>query len=263
MYGENEFNPLNEKLKLDFPRNMIQETRALNILRKTEFMFDRKNLRFILPNDDKIYEFLTKDISYYMQKFDVLATEKFKTKQIKHPKIGNLGVKVENNLLEIDLENIEIDKRELEEIMNKYALKKKYHRLKDGSFLALEENKEISFLNKLITGMDIDYKELETGKIHMPVNRSLYLDQLLKGIKGTEITKNEAYKKIVNGLDKDQLEEIQVPKTLEKTLRYYQKTGFKWLKILDNYRFGGILADDMGLRKNHSNALNHYGLCGD
>ena len=263
MYGENEFNPLNEKLKLDFPRNMIQETRALNILRKTEFMFDRKNLRFILPDDDKIYEFLTKDISYYMQKFDVLATEKFKTKQIKHPKIGNLGVKVENNLLEIDLENIEIDKRELEEIMNKYALKKKYHRLKDGSFLALEENKEISFLNKLITGMDIDYKELETGKIHMPVNRSLYLDQLLKGIKGTEITKNEEYKKIVNGLDKDQLEEIQVPKTLEKTLRYYQKTGFKWLKILDNYRFGGILADDMGLRKNHSNAVNHYGLCGD
>lgn len=249
-YEENEFNPLNEKVKLDFPRNIIEETKALNIFRKTGFMFDTKNLRFILPDNDKIYEFLTEDINIYMQKFDVLATEKFKTKQIKQPKIGNLGVKVENNLLSIDLKNMEFDAKELEEIMKKYELKKKYHRLKDGSFVNLEENKEIEFLNKLVTGIDVDYKELENGEIKLPVNRTLYLDQLLKGIKGTEITKNGEYKKIVNGLNKEQLEEeIKIPNNLEPILRYYQKTGFKWLKILDSYCFGGILADDMGLGK--------------
>lgn len=249
IYGENEFNPLDEKQKLNFPRNMIQETKALNIFRKTGFMFDSKNLRFILPDDDKIYEFLTEDISVYMQKFEVLATEKFKNKQIKHPKIGNLGVKVENDLLSVDLKNMEIDVKELEEIMEKYALKKKFHRLKDGSFMDLEDNQEIEFLNKLVTGMDIDYKELEKGEIRLPVNRTLYLEQLLKGVKGTEITKNAEYKKIVNGLNKEQLEEeIKVPENLEPILRYYQKTGFKWLKILDSYQFGGILADDMGLR---------------
>ena len=262
VYEENEFNPLNEKLKLDFPRNRIQETRALNIFRKTGFMFDAKNLRFILPDNDKIYEFLTEDINYYMQKFEVLATEKFKTKQIKRPKIGNLGVKVENNLLSIDLKNIEIDSKELEEIMEKYALRKKYHRLKDGSFIDLEENKEIDFLNKLVTGMDIDYKELENGEMRLPVNRSLYLNQLLKGLKGTEIVKNSEFKKIVNELDKEQLEEeIKVPENLEKILRYYQKTGFKWLKVLDQYHFGGILADDMGLRKDNSNVICYCRLC--
>lgn len=261
-YEENEFNPLDEKLKLDFPRNKIQETKALNVFRKTGFMFDSKNLRFILPDNDKIYEFLTEEINYYMQKFDVLATEKFKTKQIRHPKIGSLGVKVENNLLAIDLKNMEIDAKELEEIMTKYALKKKYHRLKDGSFIDLEENKEIDFLNKLVTGMDIDYKELESGEIRLPVNRSLYLNQLLKGIKGTEIVKNAEFKKIVNELNKEQLEaEIKVPESFEKVLRYYQKTGFKWLKVLDSYRFGGILADDMGLRKNGSNVICYCRLC--
>lgn len=261
IYGENEFNPLNEKIKLDFPRNMIQETKALNIFRKTGFMFDSKNLRFILPDNDKIYEFLSQDINYYMQKFEVLATEKFKTKQIRQPKIGNLGVKVENNLLAIDLKNMDIDIKELEEIMKKYALKKKYHRLKDGSFVDLEENKEVDFLHKLVTGMDIDYKQIENGEIRLPANRSLYLDQLLKGIKGTEISKNTEYKKMVNELDKDQLEEIQVPQNLEPILRYYQKTGFKWLKVLDSYHFGGILADDMGLRKNHSNVVSDCRLC--
>lgn len=262
VYDENEFNPLNEKLKLDFPRNMIQETKALNVFRKTGFMFDSKNLRFILPDNDKIYEFLTEDINYYMQKFDVLATEKFKTKQIRQPKIGTLGVKVENNLLEIDLKNMDIDVKELKEIMSRYELKKKYHRLKDGSFINLEENKEINFLDKLITGMDIDYKELENGEVRLPVNRSLYLNQLLKGIKGTEIVKNAEYREIVNELNKEQLEaEMKVPENLEPILRYYQKTGFKWLKTLDSYRFGGILADDMGLRKNDSNVIGCCRLC--
>ena len=250
IYEENEFNPLDETLKLDFPRNMIQETKALNVFRKTGFMFDSQNLRFILPNHDKIYEFLTDDLNYYTQKFEVLATEKFKAKQIRQPKIGGIGVKVENNLLKIDINNMNLDVQELEDIMTKYALKKKYHRLKDGSFIQLEENKEVEFLDKLITGMDIDYKELENEEIRLPVHRSLYLNQLLKGMKGTEIVKNAEYKEVVNELDKEQLEaDLKVPQNLASVLRYYQKTGFKWLKILDHYRFGGILADDMGLGK--------------
>ena len=181
-YGENEFNPLNENEKINFPRNMIKETKALNIFRKTGFMFDVKNLRFILPNEDKIYEFLTEDINYYMQKFEVMVTENFKKKQIRNPKITGLGVKVENDLLKIDLSQINIDVQELQDIMEKYSLKKKYYRLKDGSFINLEDNKEIEFLEKLKTGMDIEYKEIENGELKLPVNRTLYLNQLLQNL---------------------------------------------------------------------------------
>ena len=249
-YEENEFNPLNENEKINFPRNMIEETKALNVFRKTGFMLDVKNTRFILPNDDKIYEFLTEDINYYMQKFAVMATENFKKKQIRSPKMSGLGVKVENDLLTIDLSKIDIDSRELQDIMEKYSLRKKYYRLKDGSFINLEDNKEIEFLDKLATGMGVDYKEIEDGELRLPVNRTLYLNQLLKGIKGTEILKNSEYKKIVNGLNKEQLEEeIEIPNNLNNVLRYYQKTGYRWLKTLDKYHFGGILADDMGLGK--------------
>ena len=148
-YEENKFNPLNENEKTNFPRNMIEETKALNIFRKTGFMFDVKNTRFILPNNDKIYEFLTEDINYYMQKFAVMVTENFKKKQIRNPQMTGLGVKVENDLLTIDLSKIDINLKELQDIMEKYSLKKKYYRLKDGSFINLEENKEIEFLEKL------------------------------------------------------------------------------------------------------------------
>ena len=257
-YEGNEFNPLEENKKIKFPRNMLEETNALNIFRQTGFMLETKNLRFILPDNDKIYEFLTEDINYYMQHFEVLATDNFKRKQIKEKKIGGIGVKVENNLLSIDFKNLDIDIEELEEIMSKYSLKKKYHRLKDGSFIDLENNKEAKFLEKLVTGMDISYKDLENEELKLPVYRISYFNQLLKEIKGTEITKNDEYKNIINQLDKEQLEEeIKVPENLNSVLRYYQKTGFKWLKILDRYHFGGILADDMGLRKNYSNVISN------
>lgn len=251
-YGNNEFNPLNqeEEKSFKYPRNVIEETTSMNIFRKTGFMYDVKNLRFILPNEEKIYEFLTNDITYYMKKFEVLVTENFKTKKVIKPKIATLGVKIENNLLSVDLTQLNIDLNEIKEIIGKYKLKKKYHRLKNGDFLNLQDNKEIDFIDKLMTGTDTSYKELESGNIRLPINRTLYLNQLLKEIKGTEIIKNQEYKNIIQGLDKELLdEEEQIPKELENILRPYQKTGFKWLKTLDKYKFGGILADDMGLGK--------------
>ena len=42
VYGANEFNPLDEELKLDFPRNLIQETKALNIFRKCGLSMPKK-----------------------------------------------------------------------------------------------------------------------------------------------------------------------------------------------------------------------------
>lgn len=248
-YDKDEFNPLDEKNIIEIPRNIIEETNALNIFKKSGFMYDAKNLRFILPEEDKIYQFISNDINYYMKNFEVLVTDNFKIRQVKEPKINNLGVKIENDLLHINLENLNIEKEELEEIVKRYSLKKKYYRLKDGSFFNLSNNKELDFLDKLVTGMNIDYSDLKNGEIKLPINKSLYLNRLLEGLEGTNIIENTEYKEIIHGMDKENIEEVKLPEELEKTLRDYQKIGFKWLKILDNYKFGGILADDMGLGK--------------
>lgn len=248
-YDEEEFNPLIEDGNIS-SRNIIEETKALNVFRKTGFMLDARNHRFVLPNNDTIYEFLTYDINEYLQKFEVMVTDNFRTKQIKQNKGGNIGIKIENNLLVVDLEKFNVNKEEIKDIMEQYRLKKKYYRLKDGSFLNLEENKNIEFIDKLVTGMDVDYKELKEGTIRLPVYRSLYLNQILKEMNNAQISKDLGYKEIVkNNTKDDPIEDIKVPVELENTLRYYQKTGFKWLKQLDNYQFGGILADDMGLGK--------------
>ena len=108
-YGEEEFNPLQQKIQIKYPRDIVSENKALNMFRKSGFMYYAQKECFILPTEEKIYEFLTNDINEYMQKFEVMVTDNFKAKQIKQPKIGNIGIKVENNLLTVDLENLNID----------------------------------------------------------------------------------------------------------------------------------------------------------
>ncbi len=249
VYGNTEFNPLIEQ-NLNIPRNLLQEDEVLELFKKTGFMLDVENARLILINEDEIYQFLETDIETYMKKFEVLATDSFKQKEIVKPKIENLGVRVENNLLDIDISKLDFDISELNDIMKKYHLKKKYHRLKDGNFLSLEENETMDFMDSISQGLDINFKEIEKGDIKLPIYRSLYLNKLLDTLQTTTITKNTEYQKLINDIEQKEFNEnIEMPKHLNATLRNYQKVGYEWLKILDGYNFGGILADDMGLGK--------------
>lgn len=249
-YQDLEFNPFVENTNINVARNIAEEKAVIQKLRLSKFELDTNTNTLVMQDEDAMYDFLQNQIDDYTENYEVLVSDSFKNKQIKQPKIGSLGVKVENNLLQIDLNNLDFDVSELKDIMKKYSLKKKYHRLKDGSFVNLDSNDDINFIDNLTDGMDIDYKTLSKGVIRVPVYRTMYLEKLLDNFKNTEIQKNDKYKAMINKtLDKEDDENIKVPENFQKVLRNYQKTGYKWLKVLDDYRFGGILADDMGLGK--------------
>ncbi len=248
VYGEKEFNPLKET-NISVARDAIKENEYMDIFVNTGFMLDTKNSRLILTDEEKIYNFLTEQIEMYMKKFEVLVTDNFKKREIRRPKIESIGIKIENNLLQVDFTKLDFSLEEIQGIMQKYVLRKKFHRLKDGSFLNLEENDTLNFISSLLKDEEITYKDLERGEIKLPVSRSMYLDRILQKI-DANISKDDNYKKIVKQISKKEIEEdIRLPKGLKSELRNYQVTGFKWLKILDEYQFGGILADDMGLGK--------------
>lgn len=261
VYGKQEFNPLLEQA-ISLPRDITKEDEVLELFRNSGFMLEVEKARLILANEEDIYQFLSQDIETYMKKFEVLATDSFKQKEIKEPKIGSIGVRIENNLLQMDFSSLDFDPAELKEIMQKYHLKKKYHRLKDGSFLTLQGNETLQLMDRITSGMDISYKELEKGELNLPIYRSLYLDRALSTLKEATITKNETYQNLIHKVeDKEYTLPIQIPSHLHASLRNYQKTGYEWLKVLDEYKFGGILADDMGLRKNHSIISSSIRLC--
>jgi len=182
-----------------------------------------------------------------MEKFEVLVTDALKARKLKQPKLSSIGVKVTNDLLEIQLSDSDFDVKELAEIMRQYQLKKKYYRLKDGSFLSLsEENATLQFLDNLTSGAEFDFRNLKEGKVHLPVYRGLYFDKLLADMGNVRIEKDESYKNLISLKEEDS---DVLPESMEEILRVYQKKGYQWLKTLEHYRLGGILADDMGLGK--------------
>ncbi|MBO5349099.1 MAG: DEAD/DEAH box helicase [Clostridia bacterium] len=247
-YKDFEFNPLIDDKGINIPRDVVKETKTLETLIQTGFMFDKQNGRLILTDDEKIYNFLSEEIVYYMKNFEILATESFKKKEIKHPKISNVGIKIDNNLLKINLSEFNFSPAELAQIMERYKLRKKYYKLKDGSFINLEENETLDFLEKLNIDGTLKYDQLADGELELPVYRTLYLDKILKNT-NMNIYKNKEYKEFINDIQNSNDDYIKVPKELNATLRRYQEVGFKWLKTLDSYGLGGILADDMGLGK--------------
>lgn len=257
-YENLEFNPLANE-KIDVARNIIRENEVLNQFIKTGFMLDRANARLVLAKEDTIYQFLSEEIEEYMKKYEVLATDSFKKKEIHSFQIKNLGIRIENNLLEIDFSQIGIDLSDLAEMLQKYQLKKKFYRLKDGNYIKLEDNETMQFLEDFTTNMEIDPKNLENGVVTLPTYRTLYLDRMLKTLKNVNIQKDASYQSMINKLENGEPNnDIQLPEGLNAKLRNYQKVGYQWLKMLDEYHFGGILADDMGLRKNYTSTSSYF-----
>jgi hypothetical protein len=83
-------------------------------------------------------------------------------------------------------------------------------------------------------------KNIQLKKYHIGI-----LQQLQEG-NIAEVVMN---RKLQQLLTMENIEETELPKQLNATLRPYQKAGFDWMCFLHSYGFGGCLADDMGLGK--------------
>lgn len=247
-YKNTEFNPLIDDKDIKVPRDVVKETNALETFINTGFMLDKQNGRLILTDDEKIYNFISEEIFYYMKNYEVLVTDAFKKKEIKHPRISNIGIKIENNLLKIDLTGFNFTADDLANIMDRYKLHKKFYRLADGSYINLESNETLEFLDKLNIDGNLKYEQLVNGEFELPIYRALYLDKILKNT-SIKVKRNDEFKDFINDIEGNDDEIIEIPSNLKADLRKYQEVGYKWLKTLDSYGLGGILADDMGLGK--------------
>lgn len=247
VYGDNIINPYiytNDNI----PRDISGEIEVVKDFENAGFLQSTEG-RLMLIDEDLSYEFLTEGITKFLEKYEVLVSEKFKSKKVKQAKISNIGIKIENNLIDINLTDINIDLKELKNILDSYNLKRKYHKLKDGTFLNIEKSKDLDTLNELTEGLDISFKNLESGNIKLPIYRSMYLDRLLEKNDNLNVVKDNKFRNLINDIENSHEIECELPKRLNANLRVYQENGYKWLKSLDEYGFGGILADDMGLGK--------------
>lgn len=248
-YGEYEFNSF-ESLTNDnyiIIRQPKKEEFYMEYLEKLGFQ--PKQHSYFMRNEEDIYKFLTQSIHDLAGECELYYSDDFKKIRVKAPGKFQAGLRVSNelSLLEMDMTYEEVPKEELKDLFKSFRLKKKYYRLKDGSFVDLEQG-NLNEVWEILKSLNVSGKELGNDSIRLSKNAALYLDKVF-GEKSLSIQKNEEFSKLVENILNPNVTEYKLPEGIAATLRNYQITGYKWLRTLADNSLGGILADDMGLGK--------------
>ncbi len=249
IYGKEEMDPYFANDTNEEKRDLVKESEVSNIIHQYLPYYDEETKWFHVGNEDeRIYELLEDGVSEIMNYGRVHVSEELKKMMIKKsPKIS-VGVSVFSDLLNLEFKTEDFDLSELADILASYRLKKKFHRLKNGDFLSIDEG-SMATLSELIDSMKISVKEFTKGKMKIPMYRALYLDKLLQESGNVEYERDTYFKTLLRNFKSVEDSEYPVPGYLKNILRNYQKTGYRWLRTIEDYGFGGILADDMGLGK--------------
>lgn len=249
-YGDFSFHPLeDDQVPRMVCRDVPGEFRISQlILKYFKHREDGSQNLVIRDDDDSLYGLLREGITEFMNLGEVYISERAKAiRMLPAPKI-EVGVKTAGNWLNLTVDTEGLEREELLRILGEYHQKKPYYRLKSGEFLEMTDH-GLMTVAQLIKGLAIPKSQLQSGEIQVPFYRALYLDSMLKDGAGITLYRDNLYKAVVRGMKSVADSDYAIPESLQPVLREYQKTGYRWLKTLDAYGFGGILADDMGLGK--------------
>lgn len=228
-------------------RSITQERTILSILEQAEFIVSKG--RIYLDDDDKIFEFIAKGIPLLQNLAEIYYSDQFKLKIRSAPTFfGQVRLNETSDILEVSFQYNDIDPSELTDLFYSLHLKKKYHRLRDGSFLDLNQP-ELTSVAQLFDNLNLNVKDLDQKLINLPKYRAMYIDSYLRQANLPGMQRNKAFKQLVQSVLEPQDGDYELPADVSPVLRDYQKTGFQWLKTLAACGLGGILADDMGLGK--------------
>jgi SNF2 family DNA or RNA helicase len=248
-YGEHEFNAFDNAPSDQYiiVRQPQKDEYFIDYLEQLGFQTKLKS--FIMRDEENIYNFLTSTIHELAKECDLYYSEEFNKINIKAPGKLKTGLRINSgmDLLEMDLNYEEVPKEELKDLFKSYRMKKKYYRLKDGSFIDLDEQNMGEIWN-ILTNLNISGKELSNETIQLSKNTALYLNNVFQK-EYFQVEKNEEFLKLIEQILNPTITEYKIPAGIKAELRNYQVNGYKWLRTLAEHNLGGILADDMGLGK--------------
>lgn len=187
-----------------------------------------------------LYEGLEK-LAPHCEIFTTAAVENLLYQPVRTPKVA-IEVNNQSRLLDVTFSTDEINIDDLKQMIRQIAQNKNYHRLSNGKIVNLRQ-KEIKELTDAVVQLDVPLKDLKK-EMSLPLYKAFGVDT-----DAAIVHQDEDFMTLINRMEKPEKIDFDLPEDLTATLRPYQETGYKWLKGLDHYGFGGILADDMGLGK--------------
>ncbi len=249
-YGEYSFHPLeDEHIPREICRDVPGEFRVSRLItRYFEYREDGTKNLIIRGDEDAMYRLLREGMERFREMGEVWISESFRALKVLPPPKLSMGVSVNNGWLDLNLDSGGMSGTELMKILSKYKQKKRYYRMKNGEFLELSDDGLLA-VSRLSEDLGLGKGELTSGQLRLPAYRAFYLDSLFREDSRVAFSRDRQFTSMVRDLRDVEDVDAKVPAHLNEVLRGYQRTGFAWLKTLDHYGFGGILADDMGLGK--------------
>lgn len=248
VYGDKKYNVYDRQTDYE-SRDFVKEIETAALITPYFERVDESRKELIISrNEDIIYELLTQGIDEMQELGEVYVSESLKGVNVRTTPTVSIGISLSGDLLELSLTAGDISREDLIDILGKYSKKKKFYRLKNGDFVQIEDD-GITTLAELRTGLNLTAKQLKQETVLLPKYRALYLDHELREKTSLSIERSRNFRALIRDMKTVEDNDFEVPSSLSKILREYQKKGFLWLKTLAHNGFGGILADDMGLGK--------------
>ncbi|MCC8168358.1 MAG: SNF2 helicase associated domain-containing protein, partial [Clostridiales bacterium] len=233
----------------DLIRDYVREDEALfHVTRYFPMPDEKEDLFYCERDEESVYNLLNHGVEELMEFGEVHSTDRFQRLRIRRAPKVTVGVSVQSGIMNLSVSSDDLTQEEMLEVLSQYKRKKKFIRLKNGDFIDMGDD-SLEALGELMDSMQVSPREFVKGKMQLPAYRALYLDKMLEESSGIYSRRDSHFRKLVKEFKTVNDSDFEVPESLQDTLRNYQITGYKWLRTLAAYGFGGILADDMGLGK--------------
>lgn len=229
------------------PESLKQYNKGAFVYKQLGEMFSVINERKWMTeqNNDEIYLALKYAEEILTPLGEVRVSEELR-KRCKTKGKFKMSVLVENNFLDLTILTPFESDDDVFDILSAYRAKKKYYVLKNGEFLFLN-NDDIEDVDKILSSFTYDKKAFKNNTLKLSLNRAIYLDSLFGN--NINVQYDKTFSDYIENFNELSESERDIPKDLKADLREYQKTGYRWLRTLFDYNYGGILSDEMGLGK--------------
>ncbi len=212
------------------------------------FIDEEKHIAYFDMESERAIEFINECVELLKEYAQIFISEALKRiGQSTHYSI-NVGVKVENDLLALDIESAEIPKDDLSKVLEQYRRRKKFYRLKNGELLNLN-SPQLAELDGFMKQHHIEPKDIKNGRMELSKNRMFAVDEDASHSEFITLERRASFENVLQEFHQKDQSDYPIPMQYEAILRDYQKEGYVWMRTLYDYGFNGILADDMGLGK--------------
>lgn len=209
--------------------------------------YDAHTAYFDMDREDT-YTFVLEGLSFLNSYCEIYVSDALKNLEKEHHYTIQVGVRIENDLLGIDIQSLEIPKEELSAVLRSYRRKRKFYRLKNGNLLNLN-SPQLKELDDMLESYHLSGNDLVDGKATMEAYRLFSMNDKANQAQYLDIQRSAQFQAKIDQFYSSKNKSYPLPSPYDKILRDYQKEGVQWLSMMRDSGFNGILADDMGLGK--------------